>query len=524
MANKEPAPAGKLAGQLKSYGFLIAAALGLLTALSPMFGDDGLLALLPMPADLSAVGPPLATVVSLFLLMAIFIAFRGRDRSLVPVVGAVFSFPAAMALISLYLSWVEGGRLRGPDPIVSLMVMVAGIGTLTAAFAFLGATLLQEETPLAESEGGDLGRIEKPQREDVVTPPKTEERSTESLRQLYALCRQAEWEEIRRRTECKHPLGYWRLFHHVAGFVTGDTLRKRRRSVGRAQAWTRLLAIFTRVTSPFLSSEKPVRIYLDLLARQLIEREREKQRVSETLSDAELNDGEILGNIWLRLGIALLQPLEYGLDRMYFDVKREARDMCKLAEALHPKIRHASAQPPGLEQGWQHLGSVSKLHYALSGQVLAERDEPFRRLLETLRSALVKGDVGGAVDPALDFAGEMTAEADSLPVDSAARAFVSDYKARGACAAAAIAASALTEETLAGYAQAMVYLCYGADGHAQLTAVCRLTAEYQELVSPLLAAGQHEPIARGINPGLASLRDKVGEERGEPCSALPKRV
>lgn len=517
-----------LVDQIRSIGLVVSAVLGLLTTLAPIFGETGLIYAVPMPENLSVVGPLLATIFSLVVGVVIFVRFSGTDSSAVPWIGTILSFVVALFTTGVYLSWIEDGQVTEPGSIwvfggnvVAVFVFTIAVMALTSTFAFLGVALLQKETISVNEQTS----IKKREAEKLVSTPQpdgtAEAEHDDSIENLFRLVRQAEWTQILEIAQRRPRLGYWKLYEHIATSILGQVPQK---SMLRARSLGRVLSAATRIIP---SPKKVIRRLLSLEAQLLVEAGLERSRLSQQLAAADSTQIDMMGIGIGRFTVALANPTSYGLDRMYFDAKQAVSETIKLYDQLDPTAREQVALAfQGKQWMRESEKSLQRLRNLVGHEPVSVSEEvksQYMGFIGEAQEALGCGSVSLLSSRATELGKELTERYESLPGRTVAKNQAYEAAVRAHCAAAAASAHEVESATavpgseLGKYVTAMTRLWTLAS--RQGTALCSLASDYQEVVGPFLPQIEEtdKDYADLLRSVYTKMRATAEKARGAPC-------
>jgi hypothetical protein len=521
-----------IADRLATYGPFLSAALALLTVVTPVFGETGLVRVLPLPEDYSSIGPSVASFVSFVVAVATFLAFSRREADSIPWVGAVSGFVVALVLLAVYLSWVEGNRVTDINPlwivpggVVVMFVYTAAVAAMASTFAFLGVAFLQTQSSQVQAVEPAVEQ-EKVERE--VTPEKVENVNIDySIEMLAYYVFRAEWDFINDVARDGPRTGYWRLYYHIASSLTSPYHHEKRKSLGKAHSWSLVLAALTKVLPKAIISDKDLRLALDQQGNQMIEGERRSDRVTEKLSKPGLTVGvEMFGFAIERFILIPVKPHSYGLDRMYFDIKQSLGDSVRLYGQLDDSSQSALRFAAALDTS-ELDNLIERMQSPSTDPEAREPLRGFYNFWRDVRFDLIKGNMYGPATGvlakirirAMSLGEKMTTKSSDLPDATVAKSRAERAAALAYCVAAAATAIERKAENIDDYTVAMRRLHeFSVSWHQGLPA-CRLASEYREGARSLMQAGgeQDGDAVEEVERTYSHLVEKAGETRGVPC-------
>ena len=529
---------GSASNSLTAFGTVISAGLGFLTILSPLFGESGLVQLLPLPEGYSKIGPPLATLASLLTLLAIFAVFNRRDKDYIPWVGAASGLLLAFFLIAVYMSWVEDDRVVGvapvwiiPSAVVALVAFVASIAALTSSFAFLGVAFLQRmgSDDATVQEFPDEQRKVERQVEQEPTPTRAADVGFNyTIESLCVLVGRAEWELLSEVAKDGPKAGYWKLYLHISGFVVSQFPAERRKHLASARSSFRVLSLLAKVLPGLGGGDEQSREMRDALrvwAGALIEVEQKRESVSSKLSESGSQDNIEMFRLvrtWFTLMTGLYAQL-YGLDRVYLDVERTLNELQRLLGYLDSVTR----LPISLEasQGRQHAMLVDMARNARTQSAQQRYNRFMAEVIHDLSGNNTIAEFRGGVlsevrKKAMNLGKEMTGRSADLPQQAAVARYEADWAAASAyCIAAATAAIEGKRQGLADFETAMRRLHELAIERKQALAACRLAKIFYRTSTSIMQATTESESdeAEMLTKKYEELIDRAEQVRGSPC-------
>jgi hypothetical protein len=546
----EPGVKSSVADRVEEFGFVVSAVMGLLTAVAPLFGTSGLVYVVPMPEGFARIGPPLATLVSLLVALAVLVFFASRIADRGPWIGAAACFVGGLLLLGIYLSWIEDGQVSGTAPVmllaggvVTVFVFVAGIAALASTFAFLCAAFLQrQDASVASPVRAEEQRVEE-QEGGTASERTGGENRDRSVAFLHRLVTRAEWPWINEAARDGPRVGFWRLYYHLSTLLISPESMERTRSLVRARLWFRVLSLVTKTLPGSGNPARQQRRFLGENAGLLIRAEREKARIQAEINELGFAPDVELLTLLQRgfLVAASMSPASYGFDRMYFDIKDSIDKLVRTYAGLNPLSRvearkrtRAGVAPAELlatlESAIEILATrtqpdnpVKKFNALVRDTLItlfgsASRDDNFDRDRDFDRDAVLGEVRKKALGVAEEMRGGLAHLVSAKPLVAHAFCAASAY-----CIAAAAAAN--EEQSMENYQDYMKAISelsnIAISFWQQGLAACRLGSELREVGARLGASGDiDEDGAKLLNDLYEFLCREAEEARGIPCSEM----
>lgn len=223
---------------LRRAGAVLPLVLSVLTSISPLFGEEGIASVIPLPATLSSTGKPLITVLSLALTLLVSIIFLAGERRLWKTMLGVAVLIIALGTLGIYMTWITP---NGDDVLVPFIPGVYGnvFATFVIGFAiaFLATSLvilasqlvaipLAAEAPIIQSNMEELHRRKPSQ--------------STAAEDLLSLVLTANWTRIEQGS-ANHRGPYWRLYGAISRTLVNQ--RQEAKDIWSARLWASLITL-----------------------------------------------------------------------------------------------------------------------------------------------------------------------------------------------------------------------------------------------------------------------------------------
>ena len=395
--------------RVKSIGAVISGLLGLVMALSPLFGEKGLVYVTPPPSEFSAIVPSLTTVFACAFLAFIIISyFRGEIDVVKARILALLCFLAGAIGYFIYLSWVRNGQVDSPSVstinggLFSLLILTLVISAFSSMFVLLAIALISAQ-PTQSSNAVTM------EKSPLTVAPPHKPAGADSLTALFRLVDMAEWEEISKESRV-HRYGYWELFKQISIVILTeeslpftkrkDTLTKRKAAL-RARSWHQfLLAI--KILTPLDKNNSLKHHYL-LYAKQFIDLAIKQTDLSLEMSTPDVEPRRLFEITVKKIGLALASwwPL-YEVDHIYFTLKQQIKCATDQYESLDPMVR------------WE-LDQDATIQFPAHREHAETLQQEFLQFMNDVLKQFYTGNMDNLADLALDFEVRMKQASAELP-------------------------------------------------------------------------------------------------------------